>query len=296
MEADIYYRNIILEVLKNGYWDKGMDVRPKWLDGTPAYSKSIIGKELRFDNFEIPILTQKEVKWKSAIKEILWIWQMKSNIVQDLRDMGVNIWNEWEKKDGTIGRAYGYQLRQPNRYYPKEKINWNLIDKKTCIEYEDYVMIDQVDYLIHSLINNPSSRRHITTLWNVGDLDYMSLNPCVYETQWHVKNNKLHLEVRCRSNDLGLGHPFNVFQYNILQRMIAQVTGYELGEYIFHIGDAHIYDRHIDILKEQINNTIYPAPKLWINPKIKSFYDFSIDDFKLINYKHGPFLKMEVAK
>lgn len=155
--------------------------------------------------------------------------------------------------------------------------------------------LDQVDYLLYQLKNNPSSRRHIVTLWNPDDLDEMSLTPCVYESQWHVKENKLHLEVRCRSNDLGLGHPFNVFQYNVLQRMFAQVLGYELGEYIYHIGDAHIYIRHVEPLIEQINREVYEAPTLWINPEIKNFYDFTIDDFKLIDYKHGDKIELEVA-
>lgn len=158
-----------------------------------------------------------------------------------------------------------------------------------------YQMIDQVDYLLNQLKNNPSSRRHITTLWNPDDLDDMSLTPCVYETQWHVKGGKLHLEVRCRSNDMALGNPFNVFQYNVLQRMIAQVTGYELGEYIYHIGDCHIYTRHIEPIKEQINRTRFEAPTLWINPDVKDFYDFKISDFKLINYDYGEKINFEVA-
>ncbi len=132
-------------------------------------------------------------------------------------------------------------------------------------------------------------------LWNPDDLDGMALTPCVYETQWYVKEGKLSLEVRARSNDMALGNPFNVFQYNVLQRMIAQVLGYELGEYIFNIGDCHIYTRHIDNLNIQMKREQYEAPKLWINPDIKNFYDFTIDDFKLIDYKHGDKLTFEVA-
>ncbi len=296
--ADIYYTNLIENIIENGYWDKGMKVRPKWKDGTPAYSKSIIGVNLRFDNSEVPILTSKRVYWKSAIKEMLWIWQKKSNIVQDLRDMGVKIWDEWELKDGTIGKAYGYQLGKRNRTIGNLKTSRKIREDVGQIierEYIDYNHLDQVDYLIWQLKVNPSSRRHITTLWNPDDLDEMALTPCVYETQWHVKENKLHLEVRCRSNDIGIGHPFNVFQYNVLQRMMAQVLGYELGEYIYHIGDAHIYDRHIEPLKEQIKQQTYEAPKLIINPEIKNFYDFTIDDFQLVNYKHGKAVPMEVA-
>jgi thymidylate synthase len=279
-QADIQYNKVLFDILQEGVSDVGENVRTVWADGTPAYTKSVISRQFRFDNSEVPILTTKKVAWKTAIKELLWIWQMKSNVVQELRDMGVKIWNEWERADGTIGRAYGYQLGKKNRLI---KVNG----------FE--VMVDQVDYLIHQLMTNPSSRRHITMLWNPDELDFMSLTPCVYETQWYVRGNKLHLEVRARSNDMALGNPFNVFQYNVLQRMIAQVCGYELGEYIFNMGDAHIYDRHEKPLQQQIFNERFEAPTLWINPEITNFYDFTIDDFKLIDYKHGETIKMEVA-
>jgi thymidylate synthase len=310
-QADVLYNQLIEDVIVQGVSDAGMMVRPKWKDGTPAYSKSVIGRSLRFDNSEIAILTNKEVKWKAAIIEaVIWIWQMKSNVVQDLRDLGSNIWNEWEiiddssKWNGTIGAAYGYQLAKRNQRTPytdelKDLFKSGFIsgfhtewDEEN---HEHWAYLDQVDYLLYQLKTNPSSRRHITMLWNPDDIQEMSLTPCVYETQWHVKENKLYLEVRARSNDLGLGHPFNVFQYNVLQRVFAQVLGYELGDYIFHIGDAHIYDRHIDVLAEQLGAETYEAPTLWINPEKKNFYDFTINDFKLENYQHGPFRRMEVA-
>lgn len=298
-QADIQYKGIIENVLKYGYSDEGESVRTVWKDGTPAHTISDFGFTLHFDNSEVPILTTKKVAWKTAIKELLWIWQMKSNKVQDLRNMGVKIWDEWELPDGSIGKAYGYQLGKKNR-----KIS---VDNHTQSRELDQIgiqlkgvrplsyMVDQVDYLLYQLKYNPSSRRHITTLWNPDDLDAMALTPCVYETQWHVKDNKLHLEVRCRSNDLGLGHPFNVFQYNVLQRMIAQILGYELGVYKYHIGDAHIYLKHIEPLVEQTNRKMHQAPELWINPDVNNFYDFTIDDFKLINYSHGKKIEMEVA-
>lgn len=286
-QADIQYKGIIETILAKGYSDENEKVRTVWDDGTPAHTVSSIGKSMRFDNSEVPILTSKKVAWKWAIKELLWIWQMKSNVVQDLRDMGVDIWDEWELPDGTIGKAYGYQLAKKNRQI--------LVPIHHSVNGCKLEMVDQVDYLLNQLETNPASRRHITTLWNPDDLDNMALTPCVYETQWHVKDNKLHLEVRCRSNDMGLGNPFNVFQYNVLQRMIAQVTGYELGEYIFHIGDSHVYDRHIEPIKEQMKRETYEAPTLWINPEVKNFYDFTIDDFKLINYKHGEPVNLDVA-
>lgn len=300
-QADKQYKEIIESILTNGYSDENEIVRTKWKDGTPAHTLSTIGHSMRFDNSQVPILTSKRVAWKTAIKELLWIWVMKSNRVQDLRDVGVKIWNEWEQADGTIGKAYGYQLAKENR-----KVNGNdFVDflNEMCGDENAYKfhgnppikLVDQVDYLLYQLKTNPSSRRHITMLWNPDDLDNMALTPCVYETQWHVKNNKLHLEVRCRSNDMALGNPFNVFQYNVLQRMVAQVLGYELGEYIYHIGDAHIYIRHIEGLKEQISRESYEAPTIWINPEVKNFYDFTIDDFKLINYRHGETINFEVA-
>lgn len=305
-QADKQYKKIVEHTIENGYSDENEKVRTVWADGTPAHTLSTIGHSMRFDNTQVPILTTKHVAWKTAIKELLWIWQMKSNRVQDLRDMGVKIWDEWELPDGTIGKAYGYQLGKKNRKIDILKLeNYNndtilLKDKdgkifkvnNGCTLFEK---VDQVDYLLHQLKNNPSSRRNITTLWNPDELDEMSLTPCVYETQWHVKDNKLHLEVRCRSNDLAIGNPFNVFQYNVLQRMIAQVLGYELGEYIYHIGDAHVYTRHIEGLKEQVNRESFEAPTLWINPEVKNFYDFTIDDFKLIGYEHGEKIKFEVA-
>jgi len=299
-QADLQYNQIISDILQNGISDENEKVRTVWTDGTPAHTKSIISQQFRFDNSEVPILTTKFVAWKTAIKELLWIWQMKSNKVQDLRDMGVNIWNQWEFPDGTIGKAYGYQLGKKNRklVWTKDTV-WDsdsMPNGKFHLRWrKSYFTVDQVDYLLYQLKHNPASRRHISTLWNPDDLDHMALTPCVYETQWYVKQNKLSLEVRCRSNDMALGNPFNVFQYNVLQRMIAQVTGYELGEYIFNIGDAHVYDRHFEPLQEQTSRNTYEAPTLWINPDVKDFYDFTIDDFKLINYKYGEKINMEVA-
>lgn len=274
---DQQYNEIIQKIIESGISDEEYQVRTRWdSDGTPAHTLSIMSQNMRFDNSEVPILTTKKVAWKTAIKELLWIWQLKSNDVQILNDMGVHIWDQWRLEDGTIGSAYGYQLGKKNRTVNGQKV-------------------DQVDYLLNQLKHNPSSRRHLTMLWNPDDLDDMALTPCVYETQWYVKEGKLSLEVRARSNDMALGNPFNVFQYNVLQRMIAQVLGYELGEYIFNIGDCHIYTRHIDNLNIQMKREQYAAPKLWINPDIKDFYDFTIDDFKLVDYKHGDKLAFEVA-
>ena len=276
-KADVIYNELVRDVIENGVWDTDQKVRTKWSDGTPAHTKSVFGKQLIFDGTEVPILTTKKVYWVTAVKEILWIWQQKDNNVENLRKQGVTIWDKWELPDKTIGKAYGYQMGKKVR-----KLNGQLVD--------------QVDFLLHELKHNPASRRHITSLWNIDDLDEMSLQPCVWHTQWLVKESKLHLIVGQRSCDVAVGLPFNLFQYYVLQRLISQVTGYEPGQMIFNIGDVHIYDRHIDKLKEQIELPQYPAPQLWINPEIKDFYQFTIDDIKLINYQHGPVIRMEVAQ
>lgn len=294
---DIQYEQIIKSINRSGYSDEGEKVRTVWKDSTPAHTKSKIGVTMAFDGVEVPISTTKQVYWKTAIKEMLWIWQQRSNIVEDLRNNGVTIWDEWELQDGTIGKAYGYQLSKKNRKVRAELVDFDSIKDNGCgVKIEKgYALLDQVDYLIHELKNNSSSRRHITNLWNPDDLDDMALTPCVYETQWHVKEGKLHLEVRCRSNDMALGNPFNVFQYHVLHRMIAQVTGLAVGEYLYHIGDAHYYTRHEEDLLSQVNREALPAPTLLINPEIKNFYDFTIDDFELIDYVHGEKITYEVA-
>lgn len=288
-QADIQYNHIIQEIIEHGIWDKDQTVRTRWeTDGMPAYTKSLICKQMVFDNTEVPILTTKKVAWKTAIKEMLWIWQHKDNNVDNLNKMGVHIWDQWKQEDGTIGRSYGYQMGKKNRIKLSTKISMGSA-------FSSYEKLDQVDYLLWQLKENPSSRRHVTSLWNIDDLDYMALNPCVWHTQWLVKEGKLHLIVGIRSNDFALGNPFNVFQYYVLQRMIAQVTGYELGTLTFNINDAHVYERHIPLLQEQIKRQQYEAPELKINPDIKNFYEFTIDDFELVNYKHGDPIKFEVA-
>lgn len=297
-QYDVQYNQLIQRIITEGIWDKDQNVRTRWADGTPAYTKSVVSAQLQFDNTEVPILTSKRVAWKTAIKEILWIWQMKSNDVNLLNQMNVSIWDEWKLQDGTIGKAYGYQMGKLARKLPlseMERIREVAHPYKHIYKDDNYIYVDQVDYLLHQLKFNPASRRHVTSLWNIDDLDEMALLPCVWNTQWLVKEGKLHLIVNIRSSDTSLGQPFNVFQYYVLQRMIAQVIGYELGTLTFNINDAHIYDRHIEALAEQIQLPTYEAPKLHINPDVKNFYDFTIHDFELVNYQSGPMIRMEVA-
>lgn len=283
---DIQYSQLVKEIIEEGIWDKDQNVRTKWIDGSPAYTKSLISKQLKIDTSEVPILTTKRVAWKSAIHELIWFYIKRTSDVSYLRENSVKIWEEWTRNDGTIGKAYGYQLGKPINYGEGCYVTPHL---------KMYLQDNQVKLLIEGLKNNPSSRRHIISLWNIDDLHDMALYPCVWHNQWLVKEGKLHLIVGVRSNDLGLGNPFNVFQYYVLQRMIAQVTGYGLGTLTFNINDAHVYERHIEPLTEQINRQPFHAPELWINPDVKNFDDFTIDDFKLINYEYHPKVEMEVA-
>lgn len=298
-QADIQHNAIIKDILENGKWDK--KVRTKWKDGTPAYAKSVLNKRMEFDNGkEIPLLTSKRVPLKDPIIELFWIWQKKSNVVQELRDMGCTVWDEWEMPDGTIGKAYGWQLRNKLRKVKVTSLLESMltngeISKVYYCEEKDCVKLDQVDYLLYMLKTNPYSRRIKTTLWCVEDLDEMALEPCVYETHWQMWDNKLHLTVNIRSNDMALGNPYNIYQYSILHRLIAQVTGHKVGNICFNIDNAHVYDRHIEALKEQIQKPIYDAPEVQINPNVKSFYDFTLDDIKVINYKHNGTIRLEVA-
>ncbi|WP_151035732.1 thymidylate synthase [Bacillus wiedmannii] len=308
--ADVLYGHIIRSVNNYGEWDADAPVRAKWkTDGSPAYTKSLLNVQMKFDNSKEEldsILTQKRVPQLDPINEMLWIWKFKSNCVRFLREyLGCKVWNEWEREDGTIGKAYGWQLANKRRtikiddafldMYLNGEISNFIVVQRDDDNKITHVSLDQVDYLIYTLKTNPHSRRIKTTLWCVEDLDDMSLEPCVYETHWQLWGGKLHLTVNVRSNDLGLGNPYNLYQYSILHRMIAQVTGHETGTICFNIDNAHVYDRHMDILLEQIESPIHEAPKVWINPNIKSFYDFTIDDIKLIDYEHEKSRKMEIA-
>jgi thymidylate synthase len=292
-KADLIYNNLIQDILDNGEWDKGQNVRTKWAsDGTPAYTKSLITAQMKFDGSEVPILTTKRVAWKSAIHELLWFYVKRTSDVSYLRENKVKIWEEWTKEPTgrmpywNIGKAYGYQLGKQIRTGNEIKLGNRYIE----FEYKN-----QVDILIDGLKNNPSSRRHIISLWNIDDLSEMALYPCVWNNQWIVQNGKLHLVVQVRSNDMALGNPFNVFQYYVLQRMIAQVTGYDVGTMTFNINNPHVYERHVEGLEEQIERDPLKAPTLWINPEIKNFDDFTIDDFRLDNYDFHPTISFEVA-
>lgn len=305
---------MIKDIHENGIWDKPENVRPHYEDGEPATTKAIINKQLKFDSSEFPILTQKRVGLKDTTKELLWIWQQMSNNVKDLRDTGCNVWNEWEMEDGTIGYAYGWQLKNKKREVVMDRLfvdmvknsefsyTRNLSEDEWEQAYKDIVaypnrtaVLNQVDYLLYQLKKNPYSRRIKTTLYAIEDLDDMALEPCVYETHWQLWNGVLNLTVNIRSNDICLGNPYNISQYAILHRMITQVTGHKLGELCFNIDNAHIYSRHMETVLEQIERPMHDAPTVTINPGVTSFYKFTVDDVQMTGYKHSGSIKYEIA-
>jgi thymidylate synthase len=307
--VDLKFNELVKDILENGIWQQPEDVRAKWDDGTPAPARSVTDIQWKFDNSEALALTNKLFYDRYSLKELWWIWIMKSNRVQDLRDMnksGESIWDKWEIKDpnsrwfGTIGPAYGYQLAQPVMNWQSSRVELNHLQNPENVPHfvDDngmYMGLDQVDHLIQTLLRSAGSRRILTTLWIPSDLDQMSLTPCVWSTQWLRWGGKLNLTVNIRSNDICVGNPFNVFQYQVLQHMICQIVNIPVGTITFNITDAHIYDRHIELAKEQIGEEIHEAPTLRINPEIRNFYDFKISDVELLNKKPAKKIDYEVS-
>jgi len=273
-KADLIFINNILEILSSGYDDSKLDVRPRWSDGEPAHTIKKFCLVNRYDlTEEFPILTIRKTFYKNAIDELLWIWQKKSNNVRLLKS---HIWDSWADEEGSIGKAYGYQLGVKHLY--KEG------------------SFDQVDRVIYDLKNNPQSRRILTNIYVHQDLHEMNLYPCAYSMTFNVSGKKLNGILNQRSQDMLTANNWNVVQYSVLLHMFAQVVGLEVGELVHVIADAHIYDRHIPIVKEIIENKIYDAPVFKINEAITDFYDFKIDDFTFIDYKYSAMdKKIEVA-
>ncbi|OPJ57806.1 thymidylate synthase [Clostridium oryzae] len=259
--ADKQYLNIVDNILNNGYYAQNRT-------GIPTYK--LPHQIMQFDlSKEFPILTTKFVAFKTAVKELLWIYKDQSNDVTRLQQQNVHIWDEWMQEDGTIGKAYGYQVAK----------------------------YKQIDKLIDTLKNDPQNRRMIISLWNIEDLPEMALQPCCYQTLWDVEGDRLNCMLVQRSGDIPLGVPFNMSQYATLVYLIAQVTGFKPGQFTHIINNAHIYENQIEGMKLQLErrNDDYAAPKLWVNPDIKDFYKFTPDDIKLIDYKHHDKIKMEVS-
>ncbi|MCR4598400.1 MAG: thymidylate synthase [Acetatifactor sp.] len=273
--ADTIFINMCKDILENGTSTEGEKVRPHWPDGASAYTIKKFGVVNRYDlTKEFPIMTLRKTALKSATDEILWIWQQKSNNIHDLHS---HIWDEWADEDGSIGKAYGYQLGVKHQY--KEG------------------MMDQVDRVLYDLKNNPFSRRIMTNIYVHQDLHEMNLYPCAYSMTFNVTQKPgadrltLNAVLNQRSQDVLAANNWNVVQYAVLLHMIAQVSNMEAGELVHVIADAHIYDRHVPIIKELISREPYPAPKFWINPEVKDFYKFTRDDVKVENYVTGEQIK-----
>ncbi len=268
-KADLIFIDMCKDILENGFSDEGEDVRPRWSDGTPAHTKKKFGIVNRYDlSEEFPILTLRPTNLKAAVDEILWIWQKKSNNIKDLNS---HIWDAWADESGSIGKAYGYQLGIKHKYKEGE--------------------FDQVDRALFDLKNNPYSRRIITNMYNHADLHEMNLYPCAYSMTFNVTGRKLNGILNQRSQDVLVANNWNVTQYAVLLHMFAQVCGFEIGELVHVIADAHIYDRHEPLVRELISRNPGKAPKLIINPDVRDFYEFKVDDFTLEGYEPGPQIK-----
>ena len=265
--ADEIYRATCLDILENGFWDTDLEVRPKWADGTPAHTVKKFGVVNRYNlKEEFPIMTLRRTYWKSAIDEILWIWQKKSNRIAEL---GSHVWDEWADENGTIGKAYGYQLGVKHKYPEGE--------------------FDQVDRVLYDLKHNPASRRIMTNIFNHADLHAMGLAPCAYSMTFNVTGNTLNAILNQRSQDMLTANNWNVCQYAALMHMMAQVSGLEAGELVHVIADCHIYDRHVELVKKMLDNPTFEAPKFEIDKSVTDFYAFTKDSFKMVDYQCNKF-------
>ncbi len=272
--ADSIFISNCRDILSSGVWDTNLNVRPRWQDGSPAHTIKKFGIVNRYDlSREFPIMTLRRTYWKSAVDELLWIWQKKSNNIKDLRG---HIWDSWADENGSIGKAYGYQLGVKHIYPEGE--------------------FDQVDKVLWDLKHDPASRRIMTNIYNHADLHEMGLYPCAYSMTFNVSGRKLNAILNQRSQDMLTASNWNVVQYAVLVHMIAQVSGLEAGELVHVIADAHIYDRHVALVKELITREPKPAPKFSIDKSVTDFYAFTRDSFRLEEYEYSEFTgKIPVA-
>ena len=265
--ADELYKATCRDILENGFSDESLEVRPHWSDGTPAHTVKKFGVVNRYNLAEeFPIMTLRRTYWKSAVDELLWIWQKKSNRIADL---GSHVWDEWAGEDGTIGKAYGYQLGIKHQY--KEG------------------MFDQVDRVLYDLKHNPASRRILTNIYNFEDLHEMNLYPCAYSMTFNVTGDTLNAILNQRSQDMLTANNWNVAQYAVLVHMMAQASGLEAGELVHVIADAHIYDRHVPLVRQLLERQGRPAPAFVMDPEVTDFYRFTRDSFRLEGYDPLPF-------
>ncbi|MCH4040497.1 MAG: thymidylate synthase [Eubacteriales bacterium] len=271
-QADEIFISMCRDILDNGTSTEGEKVRPHWEDGTSAYTIKQFGVVNRYDlRKEFPAITLRRTALKSCMDEILWVWQRKSNNIHDLKP---HIWDEWADENGSIGKAYGYQMGVKHKYREG--------------------MFDQTDRVLWELKNEPFSRRIVTSLYNHHDLSEMGLYPCAWSVTFNVTQHPgdekltLNMILNQRSQDVLAANNWNVCQYAILLMMIAQVSGMIPGQLVHVIADAHIYDRHVPIIEELISRPTYPAPHVSLNPDVKDFYDFTTDDLIVSDYQHGP--------
>ena len=265
--ADQIFRKTCEDILQNGVRDDNLTVRPHWEDGTPAHTIKKFGVVNRYDlSKEFPILTLRRTYWKSAVDELLWIWQKKSNNVHELSS---HIWDAWADENGSIGKAYGYQLGVKHHYKEGD--------------------MDQVDRVLYDLKHNPASRRILTNLYNFADLSEMALYPCAYSMTFNVSGDTLNAILNQRSQDMLAANNWNVVQYAVLVHMFAQASGLKVGELVHVIADCHIYDRHIPIIEKMLREPEHPAPTFTVDPNVTDFYAFTKDSFKLEGYEYSPF-------
>ena len=264
--ADQLFKAMCRTILEEGYSSEGQQVRARWADGAPAHTIKTFGVVNRYNlSEEFPALTLRPTALKSAFDEILWIWQKKSN---NIRDLGSRIWDEWADESGSIGKAYGYQLGVRYRFPHGE--------------------MDQVDNVLWQLKNTPYSRRIMTNIYNFSDLMEMGLEPCAYSMTFNVTGDRLNGILHQRSQDILAANNWNVVQYSLLLMMFAQVSGLKPGELVHVIADAHIYDRHVPLIRELLESPEFPAPKVTLNPEIQDFYQFTVRDLKVENYETNP--------
>ena len=308
-KADAIFIQNCKDILTTGVWDTDKEVRPRWADGTPAHTVKKFGVINRYDlQEEFPILTVRKQYFKSALDELLWIWQKKSNNVKDL---GSHIWDQWADDAGSIGKAYGYQLSVKHRVKgididkarelfgndgvvtmpifndhgkPHTQYGHVLVEQHHNYTGETVIWMDQVDHILYDLKFNQASRRILSMLWNPKEAVDMGLEPCAYSMTFNVSGNKLNTILNQRSQDMLTANGWNVMQYAALTMMMAQVSGLEAGEFVHVIADCHIYDRHVEVVKEIMENVPLPSPVVEMDKSITSFYDFTKDSIRLLGY------------
>lgn len=272
--ADKKYKELILDIYQNGTWDSDKEVRGKYADGTPAYSKSVFGKQIVFEEDEVPLVTCKQVYYKSGIKELDLFWIQQTTKREAFEKIGLKFWDEWILNEGpykdTLGTSYAHQMSRNGR--------------------------NQVKELLYNLKHNPASKRHLVSFWNYEEVQDKALQECCWAFQFHVRADRLDFLLIQRSCDLPLGLPTNWNTYRALQLLVAQCTGYKPGRFIHQIGNLHYYDRHEEDILKVIDLEEFEQPELVLDTtKGTDFFSYTYDDFKLNNYKHGPYIPFEIA-